>query len=215
MTTQSEVTGYITAVRGLDVTSPAAVEFRIVDTRHAQDPQWAGPYFSFSLTEVAQSRQLIWVALLRDALVHTLPVKVGYCYDQQHDPGTGTVTYIETATDPFDIDPQANEYWVRKTATGTVASVSVEQFKAWYGPQVSSGIPGRATVELQLDSGGGATVVLELATTDHGVHRDQLQTLLHAQAHELSVTITYSEPGAPVDVPGYMLAVAVHSPHRP
>jgi hypothetical protein len=213
MTHYSQALGYVTEIRGYDLENPEALQFVLVESGHSPAPQWNGPSFTFTLRDVVQNRQLVWVSLIRDALAHTLPVEVSYSYEAPSDPGSGKVTSIVVSSDPFGIDPQQNQYWAVKTASGLVSSLSVNQFRVAYGEDFVGGHPGRMIVELHLDSGGDATFVLGLAKPDREVREAQLRTLVHAQKCGLRVTLTYEELLQPIDFPLEVIGVTVHSNH--
>jgi len=128
----------------------------------------------FQLEEVCDNRELVLVSVLRDALIHSLPVKVGYNNDSK----LIDSVEVRTRTD--------YEEWQKETIIGKIKMISVEEFGLGEGNIIN---PNLATVVVL--SGSGVKLFLNLQRAERETKLAQLSLLQQAYKDQSEVTLKY------------------------
>ena len=127
----------------------------------------------FNLKEVCDNRELVLVSILRDAMIHSLPVELS-CDDE------GFINSIEMRTTTF------YEEWKIETVTGKVKMISVDEFGLGKGNQDN---PDLATVFIS--SKPNMKLYLNLQRPIKETKLAQLSLLKHAYKNNSFITIKY------------------------
>jgi hypothetical protein len=130
----------------------------------------------FHLEEVCDNRELVLVSVLRDALVHSLPVRLGY------DKGKMLIDSVEVRTRTF------YEQWETGKITGAVKVISVDEFGLGKGNVIN---PNLVTVVIGSGSGTDTTLYLNLQRAGTETKMAQLSMLKQAYQNNSVVTIRY------------------------
>ena len=131
----SSRTGYIIKVQGNSYPEyDSAVHFTLTN---ASAPLGQETEIEFTIDQVSDNRYLVWVALLRDALVHHLVVDVGYYYAAAPDPGIGKVTYVRLISDPCGSTPQGRQGFTTQKVKAKLTSLTLNQFIVEYEAKTS------------------------------------------------------------------------------
>ncbi len=128
----------------------------------------------FHLEEVCDNRELVLVSVLRDALIHSLPVKVGYNADRKF------IDSVEVRT------RTGYEEWEMGTVTGKIKMISVDEFGLGEKNIVN---PNLATVVIS--SGSDVKLFLNLQRAEKETKFAQLSLLQQAYKDESEVTVRY------------------------
>ncbi len=165
------VYGYVVAVKGYSPDrSPAfAVELHVLEAPAAERLQW------FSTYEVRDNRELVWVSLLRDAMIHSLPVALMY-------DGLRNIISLEVRSDVFYAKGDS------VTVVGKVKMISVDEFGLW---KENIDIPDSASVILS--GASPLSLVLSLQSPPRETKLAQLDMLRRAYQEQSDVTITYQK----------------------
>lgn len=129
----------------------------------------------FHLEEVCDNRELVLVSVLRDALIHSLPVELGCDKD-------GRIDHVEIRTTTY------YEEWKGETITGGVKMISVDESVLGQAKWVNSDL---ATVVIS--SGFDTTLYLILQRAERETKMAQLSLLRHAYENDSDVTVKYQE----------------------
>lgn len=125
----------------------------------------------FHLEEVCDNRELVLVSVLRDALVQSLPVKIGYNSDMLIDS-----VEVRTRTD--------YEEWEVQEISGKIKMISVDEFGLGKGNLVN---PNLATIVLS----SGSKLFLNLQRAERETKLAQLSLLQQAFRDKSDVTIKF------------------------
>ena len=128
----------------------------------------------FQLEQVCDNRELVLVSVLRDALIHCLPVKIGYNNDSK----LIDSVEVRTRTD--------YEEWQKETIIGKIKMISVEEFGLREGNIIN---PNLATVVVL--SGSGVKLFLNLQRAERETKLAQLSLLQQAYKDQSDVTLKY------------------------
>ena len=128
----------------------------------------------FQLEEVCDNRELVLVSVLRDALIHSLPVKVGYNNDSK----LIDSVEVRTRTD--------YEEWQKETIIGKIKMISVDEFGLGDGNIIN---PNLATVVVL--SGSDVKLFLNLQRAERETKLAQLSLLQQAYKDQTEVTLKY------------------------
>jgi len=128
----------------------------------------------FQLEEVCDNRELVLVSVLRDALIHSLPVKVGYNNDSK----LIDSVEVRTRTD--------YEEWQKETIIGKIKMISVDEFGLGEGNIIN---PNLATVVVL--SGSDVKLFLNLQRAERETKLAQLSLLQQAYKDQTEVTLKY------------------------
>jgi len=166
-----KVFGYVRAIKSFNPTrSPAfAVEIYVPTATPDKRVQW------FSSYEVRDNRELVFVSLLRDALVHSLPVEL--YYDE-----LGFIVDVEVRTTIFYEGGESG------TVTGQVRMLSVDEFGLWKDNWDS---PNTATVVIGAKP--NMEMYLNLQSPERQTKMAQLSLLRRAYQDGSDVTLRYQK----------------------
>lgn len=128
----------------------------------------------FHLEEVCDNRELVLVSVLRDALIHSLPVKIGYNVHNK------LIDSVEVRT------RTGYEEWETETITGKIKMISVNEFGIGEGNSVN---PNLASVVLWSDF--DVRLFLNLQRAERVTKLAQLSMLQWAYKNEFDVTLRY------------------------
>jgi len=128
----------------------------------------------FQLEQVCDNRELVLVSVLRDALIHCLPVKIGYNNDSK----LIDSVEVRTRTD--------YEEWQKETIIGKIKMISVEEFGLREGNIIN---PNLATVVIL--SGSSVKLFLNLQRAERETKLAQLSLLQQAYKDQSDVTLKY------------------------
>jgi hypothetical protein len=128
----------------------------------------------FDLSSVCENRELVLVSILRDALVHSLPIELG-CDDE------GRIDHVEIRTRAF------YEEWEEATITGKVEMISVDEFGVGNGNFLN---PNIATVSVRTQR-KSEKLHLNLQRAEKETKIAQLSLLESAYHSGSDVTIKY------------------------
>jgi hypothetical protein len=128
----------------------------------------------FHLEEVCDNRELVLVSVLRDALVQSLPVKVGYNSENM----LIDSVEVRTRTD--------YEEWEIQEISGKIKMISVDEFGLGKGNLVN---PNLATIILS--SGSSVKLFLNLQRAERETKLAQLSLLQQAFRDKSDVTIKF------------------------
>jgi hypothetical protein len=128
----------------------------------------------FHLEEVCDNRELVLVSVLRDALIHSLPVKIGYNRDNK------LIDSVEVRT------RTSYEEWEKENITGKIKMISVDEFGIGEGNTIN---PNLATIVLW--SNYDAKLFLNLQRAERETKLAQLSMLQQAYKDEADVTLRY------------------------
>lgn len=128
----------------------------------------------FHLEEVCDNRELVMVSVLRDALIHSLPVKIGYNMDNK------LIDSVEVRT------RTGYEEWEKERITGKIKMISVDEFGIGEGNSIN---PNLATIVLWSDH--DVTLFLNLQRAERETKLAQLSMLQQAYKDESDVTVRY------------------------
>lgn len=127
----------------------------------------------FNLKEVCDNRELVLVSLLRDAMIHSLPVELS-CDDE------GFIDSIDMRSTTF------YEEWKIETITGKIKMISVDEFGLGKANQEN---PDLATVVISSKS--DIKLYLNLQRPIIETKIAQLSLLQHAYENNSDITIKY------------------------
>lgn len=127
----------------------------------------------FNLKEVCDNRELVLVSILRDAMIHSLPVELS-CDNE------GFIDSIDMRSTTF------YEEWKIKTITGKVKMISVDEFGLGEANQDN---PDLATVVISSKS--DMKLYLNLQRPIRETKIAQLSLLQHAYENNSGITIKY------------------------
>jgi hypothetical protein len=128
----------------------------------------------FHLEEVCDNRELVLVSVLRDALVQSLPVKIGYNSENM----LIDSVEVRTRTD--------YEEWEIQEISGKIKMISVDEFGLGKGNLVN---PNLATIILS--SGSNVKLFLNLQRAERETKLAQLSLLQQAFRDKSDVTIKF------------------------
>lgn len=165
-----KVFGYVRAIKSYDPTrSPAfSVEIYLPTAAPAKRTQW------FSLDKVCDNRELVFVSLLRDALVHSLPVELRY--DKIR-----FINHVEIRTRTYYEEGKIG------TIEGKVKMISVDEFGIWKG---NTDYPNTATVVISSKT-SYKELYLNLQRSEKDTKMAQLLLLKQAYEDDSKVTVRY------------------------
>jgi hypothetical protein len=164
--------------------------YGFVTAIESRGPSWAAPPFlielyspsakvgeqikKLHLEEVCDNKELVLVSVLRDAFIHSLPVKVGYDVDSK------SINAVEVRT------TTAYDEWETKSIAGKIKTISVEEFGLGIGNNIN---PNLAKVVIQ--SGSDVELFLNLQRAERETKLAQLSILQQAYKDESDVIIKY------------------------
>lgn len=129
----------------------------------------------YDLDKVGDNRELVMVSILRDALIHSLAVHLGFDQSKK-------ITDVEIlAAAPYD-------EWPMATVTGQVVMITVNE-GGLGTTNVSS--PDLATIVITEHDGNKQTLYLNLEEAQPQTKQAQLALLRHVYASEAKLTVTY------------------------
>jgi hypothetical protein len=166
---RGKIFGYVRAITGLSPERAPAFSVEIYCPMLPADRRLQ----YFSCYEVCDNRELVFVSLLRDALVHALPVELSY--DAQR--------FI------ISVEMRSRFYYETgdtETMKGKVQSISVEECGLW---KENEEVPDHATMIIA--SNTNVTLILSLQTPEKGTKLAQLRLLHQAYNDDSDVIIRY------------------------
>jgi hypothetical protein len=182
------VTGYVVSVTDDCRDSQPAFAFGIYvpsecksDPYENQEGAEEGHHY-FSIKKIEDNRELVWVSLLRDAMIHRLSATVTYRYTTKADPGSGEIVSI-------DMECFAFQPGYMKSVKVKVADISIGEYFVW-GNDLK--IPATDVVDAAcIYPEGGGVYILPLFGTNKETALAQLNLLQLAWEKQCNVTITY------------------------
>jgi len=166
-----EIYGFVRAIEGRDpshTAPPFVIELYSPTAKPGERTK------RFQLEEVCDNRELVLVSVLRDALIHSLPVKVGYNNDSK----LIDSVEVRTRTD--------YEEWQKETIIGKIKMISVDEFGLGEGNIIN---PNLATVVVL--SGSDVKLFLNLQRAERETKLAQLSLLQQAYKDQTEVTLKY------------------------
>ena len=166
-----EIYGFVRAIESRDpshIAPPFVIELYSPTAKPGERTK------RFQLEEVCDNRELVLVSVLRDALIHSLPVKVGYNNDSK----LIDSVEVRTRTD--------YEEWQTETIIGKIKMISVDEFGLGEGNIIN---PNLATVVVL--SGSNVKLFLNLQRAEKETKLAQLSLLQQAYKDQSEVTLKY------------------------
>ncbi len=166
-----QVFGFVRAILGRDTRHTAPPFVVEIYSPNAQPGERTK---RFHLAEVDNNRELVLVSVLRDALVHSLPVELG-CDDE------GRIDHIEVRTRAF------YDEWEKGSVTGKVKGLSIDEHGLGEANQVNPDV-----VMVVMESGSRSEeLYLNLQRSETETKMAQLSLLRHAYENDLDATVSY------------------------
>jgi len=191
MSKSNDAVGYVTSVSGDSPDSESAIAFEIYVPSESQgdpyDNQAAAEegHHTFTIKKIKDNRALVWVSLLRDAMVHRLLTRVTYQYSAKSDPGSGEIVRIEVVSFPF-------QPGFMSSVRDKVTEISIGEYFVWKKEFeiIIEDIIDAAYIYLENEQG---LFVLPLSETNKETKQAQLNLLQLAWETQCDVTITYKD----------------------
>jgi len=171
MATIKSLTGFVASVDNIDNRSVAGAAF-LIDIYAPETKD----YTRFSFNDVADNRELIFVSVFRDALVHGLPVTVKYLNKDK-------VLAVKVRSRHY------FEEGAIATLSGTVEALSVYEYGMGKG---ALDIPDLAVVTIKPFSGKEKPLGLNLQRAGKEAKSLQMDLLRKAYEDQLDVSVTYA-----------------------
>ncbi|HLN89663.1 MAG TPA: hypothetical protein VK253_06320, partial [Candidatus Binatia bacterium] len=161
--------GYVAAVKGFSPErAPAfAVQLYIPTAPTAERLQW------FSTDEIHDNRELVWVSLLRDAMVHSIPVALVY-------DGLRNIFSLELRSTVFYAEGE------KATITGHVKTIAVDEFGLW-----KEDIDNPDAASIVICTPALKSLVLSFQSPNSKTKFVQLEMLQRAFRDNQEITLTY------------------------
>lgn len=172
------LTGFVASVDSIDTRKVAGAAFLIdVYSPNSKD------FTRFSFSDVADNRELVFVSVFRDALVHGLPVTVKYLDKDK-------VLAVKVRSRMY------HEEGPVATVTGKVDAISVYEYGMGKG---ALDVPDLAVVTILPSAGGTKALALNLQRAGKTAKSMQMDILQKAYDEELDVMVTYASVAAASD----------------
>lgn len=171
MATVKSLTGFVASVDNIDNRHVAGAAF-LIDVYAPKTKDFT----RFSFNDVTDNRELIFVSVFRDALVHGLPVTVKYLDKDK------VLAVKVRSRHYFEEGAVAN-------ISGTVDAISVYEYGMGKG---ALDIPDLAIVTIQPNNGTAKSLGLNLQRAGKEAKAQQLALLRKAYDDELEVSVTYA-----------------------
>ena len=172
------VYGYVITLNGISPEGVPAFAFQLYIPERAIEKrlEW------FGLDQVRDNRELVWVSMLRDALIHSLPVELTYEWDEKHDihGDTGKPLFIKVHSTIYRATAD------KATVTGKVTGISVNESEL-----VKDSIVAPSFANIVLNTPKQISLVLLFQGNDIETEMAQLDLLQIAFETQEEVTITY------------------------
>ncbi len=169
--TGGKVHGFVVAMQAYSPDRAPALAVQILVPSEIEEKrlQW------FSTYEVKDNRELIWVSILRDAMVHSLPISLSYDNLRQ-------IVVIETRS------PVYHTLGERITLSGIINEITVNEVGLW---KENIDTPDTATIVMTApNKSTRITGILAMQSPDKDIKIAQLEILRQAYHDQSLVTIT-------------------------